>query len=159
MQYLAPSNAPWSLDALSPGERQRVIDAAAALAQAAKDGQALKPLRGKNVAVLCEQPKCPGLDHFSRAASALGARVTHIRPSEALTPSAPGPDAVGSLLGRLYDAIDCHGLTPEVVGRLARTTGKPVFNELGCQGADPARKALSDEYTLQALLMSALAGQ
>jgi ornithine carbamoyltransferase len=159
MPYLAPSDKSWTLDALPPGERQRVIDAAASLAQAAKAGHALQPLRGKNLAVLCEEPDCPGLEYFSRAAAALGARVTHIRPSDALTPSGRDADAVGSLLGRLYDAIDCHGLAPEAVRRLATATGKPVFVELGCQKLGATRSAPLDEFTLQALLLSALAGQ
>src|SRR4051812_9159197 len=105
MQHLASSGRPWSLDALPPGERLRVAEVAESLAQAAKSGHALQALRGKNLAVLCEQTECPGLEGFVRAAAAQGARVTHIRPSEALTPSSHGPDAVGQLLGRLYDAI------------------------------------------------------
>jgi ornithine carbamoyltransferase len=157
--YLVPSAKPWSLDALPVEERQRVIEAAAALARAAQAGQPLHPLRGKNLAVLCEQADCPGFEHFSRAALALGARVSHIRPSEALTPSGHRPDAVGSLLGRLYDAIDCHGLGPEVVDQLARATGKPVFNQLGCRDGLPALASAADEFTLQALLLSALASQ
>jgi ornithine carbamoyltransferase len=160
MLYSAPSNKPWSIEALPLAERKRVLEAAASLARAANAGHSQQPLRSKNIAVLCEQPDCPGLAHFSRAAAALGARVTQIRPSEAFTtPPSHSPDAVGSLLGRLYDAIDCHGLAPEVVDRLARTTGKPVFNELGCHKNAGSRDPLPDEFTLQALLLSALAGQ
>lgn len=158
MQPLAPSAKPWSLDTLPPTERQQVMDAAASLERAARSGQATQPLRGKNLAVLCEAIDCPGLDNFCRAAAALGARVTRIRPSDALMPSAQGSDAaVGSLLGRLYDCIDCHGVAPDVIDRLARTTGKPVFNELGCQANNPLRHAPPDEFTLQAMLLSALA--
>ncbi|HEX3141959.1 MAG TPA: hypothetical protein VHQ87_18025 [Rhizobacter sp.] len=157
MQHIVSSGRPWSLDAMSSGERQRVAAMAESLAQAAKSGHSLQALRGKNLAVLCEVSECPGLAGFCRAAEAQGARVTHIRPSEALTPSPHGPDAVGQLLGRLYDAIDCHGLAPEVVEQLARTSGTPVFNELGCQGSTALLNAPVDEFTLQALLLSALA--
>jgi ornithine carbamoyltransferase len=147
----------WSLDGLPADERQRVLDMARVLEQAARSGHVVQTLRGKNLAVLCESAECPGLDNFRRAAAALGARVTQVRPSEALTDSVHGPDAVGSLLGRLYDAIDCHGVSPEVVDWLARTTGKPVFNDLACQGEALASRAPVPEYTLQSLLLSALA--
>ncbi len=156
MQYLVPSSHAWSIDALPDDERRRVSEVAASLAEAARAGQALQPLRGKNVAVLCEHAACPGFDIFSRAAMALGARVTHIRPSEALNSEVHLPETVGGLLGRLYDAIDCHGLAPDLLERLARTTGRPVFNALGCQG-DGSSDRPADEYTLQALLLSALA--
>jgi ornithine carbamoyltransferase len=127
------------------------------LERAATTGHAVQALRDKNLAVLCENPECPGFDSFRRAAAALGARVTHIRPSEALTTSTHGSDAVGNLLGRLYDAIDCHGVAPEVIDWLARTSGKPVFNELGCRGGTPAPRDPIPEFTLQALLVTALA--
>ncbi|HET7795666.1 MAG TPA: hypothetical protein VFL64_19930 [Rhizobacter sp.] len=148
-----PSSRSWSLDSLPPDERRRVLDMAVSLKQTAQSGHPLQALRGKNLAVLCESPDCPELESLRRAAGALGARVTHVRPSEALVPTTSGPDAVGSLLGRLYDAIDCHGLAPEVVERLARSTGRPVFNELAGQSNV---RSPADDFTLQALLLSAV---
>jgi ornithine carbamoyltransferase len=157
MHHLAPSSSSWSLDSLPADVRQQVLDMAGVLERAASSGHAMQTLRDKNLAVLCEHPECPGFDSFRRAAAALGARVTHIRPSEALTASTHGSDAVGNLLGRLYDAIDCHGVAPDVIDWLARTTGKPVFNELGCQGDTPSEREEIPEFTLQALLVTALA--
>jgi ornithine carbamoyltransferase len=157
MQYSNPSTRSWSLATLPAGEQQRVADLAASLAEASRSGRALQPLRGKNLAVLCESPSCAGSEVIFRAASALGARVTHIRPSDALNAPARGPDAVGSLLGRLYDAIDCYGVAPEMIDRLVQTTGRPVFNALGEQPTTTAHDTRNDEFTLQALLVSALA--
>jgi len=147
----------WSLDGLPPEEQQRVRDSAAALEQSALAGLAVQTLRGKNLAVLCETADCPGLESFRRAANALGAQVTQIRPSETLNVSARESDAVGSLLGRLYDAIDCHGIEPTVIDRLARVTGKPIFNDLACHRGTGTKPATADGFTLQALLLSALA--
>jgi ornithine carbamoyltransferase len=164
MPYSIPTSRSWSLAALPSGERQRVVELAASLAEASRSGQALQPLRGKNLAVLCEEPARRGLDGICRAANALGARVTHIRPSEALSAAPHGTQAVGSVLGRLYDAIDCYGVSAEVIDRLIETTGRPVFNALGEQPtapvpdarADATAAARADEFTLQALLVSAL---
>ncbi len=162
MPYSIPTSRSWSLAALPSGERQRVAELAASLAEASRAGQALQPLRGKNLAVLCEESSRRGLDGICRAANALGARVTHIRPSEALSAAPRGTQAVGSVLGRLYDAIDCYGVAPEVIDRLIETTGRPVFDALGEQPtapdarADSPTAARADEFTLQALLVSAL---
>lgn len=146
----------WSLEALPAHERQRVLDMALALELSARAGRPQQALRGKNLAVLCEDIACPRLDNFRRAAGELGAQVTHILPSEALGSSSRAPDALGQLLGRLYDAIDCHGLAPDVVERLERMTGRPVFNDLACQPHTGGDTQAAD-FTLQALLLVALA--
>lgn len=155
MPHPDPCGRPWSPDSLPPAERQRIDLLAASLAQAARAGRAAQPLRGKNLAVLCEDGDCPGFGPFCDAATALGARVTRIRPSEALATVRAPSDAMSALLGRLYDAIDCHGLEAEVIAHLARCTGRPVFDALGCQGAAPDCRA-ANRYTLQALLLSAM---
>lgn len=157
MPKLVPPLRRWSLDALPPLERQQVIDLAGTLARASRAGQAVQTLRGKNVAVLCEQPDCPHLVRFRRVAGELGARVTHVRPSDALTRSPHTPDAVGSLLGRLYDAIDCHDVAPEVVERLARTTGRPIFSEPACDGEGDGSTPSDADFTMQAMLIHAMA--
>jgi ornithine carbamoyltransferase len=160
MSTAFPSTLHWSVDGLPPDVQQRIRNTAASLERSALAGHAVQTLRGKNLAVLCETVDCPGLERFRRAANALGAQVTQIRPSDALNVSARSSDAVGSLLGRLYDAIDCHGLEPAVIERLARVTGKPVFNDLarhGGTGSGPGAETSTDGFTLQALLLSALA--
>lgn len=155
----------WSLDALSREDWQRVRDQAGWLRQAADEGRPQRPLRGKNVAVLCETTACPELEAFRQAAASLGAQVTQVRPSEARINEYSSVDAVGSLLGRLYDAIDCHDLPTPLVEQLAQAAGKPVIHDLACGAALPAQAfgpdaspAPDDEhYVLQALLLMALA--
>lgn len=157
MPNTIPSTMHWSVDGLTADEQRRIRETAAALEHSARSGLAVQSLRGKNLAVLCESVDCPGLESFRRAANALGAQVTQIRPSDALNMSARSSDMVGSLLGRLYDAIDCHGLDPAVIERLERVTGKPVFNDLACHRGMGTRPGTADGFTLQALLLSALA--
>lgn len=156
MPQFVPPFRPGSLDALPAAERQQVHEMARTLAHAARTGQATHPLRGKNIAVLCEEPDCPHLARLQRLAGELGARVTHVRPGDALTRSPHTPEAVGSLLGRLYDAIDCHGVAPDVVARLARCTGRPVFDGPPCNAADTPESPDAD-FTFQAMLVRALA--
>jgi ornithine carbamoyltransferase len=155
MQHAPQLHKRWSLDTLPAAERQRVFDMASALERSARAGHPLQSLRGKNLAVLCEDATCPHLELFRRAAGELGAQVTHIRPSEALDVSTRAPDALGHLLGRLYDAIDCHGVASDAVERLERTTGRPVFNDLACHQHFETNE--EPNFTLQALLLTALA--
>lgn len=117
----------------------------------------MRSLRGRHLAVLCEDPACFYVDMFRQAAGALGAQVTQIRPSDVSDIPGLTPDAIGNLLGMLYDALDCHNLPPSLVARLRRTSGKPVFDDLDCRG----RRGDGDEpvggYLAQALLLSTLA--
>jgi len=145
-----------AFDALDGPRRAQLLALAATLERAASQGQPLQSLRGKNIAVLCEEENCPGLVSLQQAATALGANVAHIRPSEALSGHPQRPEAVGELLGRLYDAIDCHGLDTAVVAQLRQTSGKPVFEELvghsACEGTVPPPSG----FVLQAVLLEAL---
>jgi ornithine carbamoyltransferase len=59
---------------------------------------------------------------------------------------------VGTVLGKLYDGIDCHGLPPEVVSQLERHAGRPVFQA----GACGSSRAALGRYTMQALLLTVL---
>ncbi len=85
------------------------------------------PLRGKNLAVLCDDAHCARMAALEGVAAALGLTVTHIAPSTArlLDPSRRLPTA--ALLGRLYDAIECHGLPDDVINCLRRVSDRPVW--------------------------------
>ncbi|CAH0352775.1 Ornithine carbamoyltransferase, catabolic [Aquabacterium sp. CECT 9606] len=88
-------------------------------------------LRDKNIAVVCGQSDLQDASLFERAATSLGARVARIRSSDAGL--APGADliATAKMLGRLYEAIECQGVAPEVIAQLEQHAGIVVFNALG----------------------------
>ena len=95
-------------------------------------------LRGKNLALLHGRDGlatgAPGA--FDAAATELGARVSHLELTHADVPH------TARLLGRLYDAIDCEGLPPELTRELERHAGVPVFSGLaepGAPGVEVAR--------------------
>lgn len=136
-----------SLDALTSRDLAALLQTAASLKAAAATGQPQQPLRGKNIAVMCESHDAHGLQHFSDAASALGAQVAHIRPSRSRIGQPGESPETAQLLGRLYDAIDCEGLPASVVRGLEREVGRPVFDGLG----DPAHplRVLGDLMTLR----------
>ncbi len=86
-------------------------------------------LRGKNLAVLCELPSCARLLVLTSAATALGAQVTRIRPSAAQLLDPAQLESMAAVLGRLYDAIECHHLPEHLVAVLSRASLKPVWSE------------------------------
>lgn len=88
-------------------------------------------LRGKHIALLCEDPQCESSRVFSDAASALGVRVSRLSPEAACDTN----DGGLWLLGRLYDAVECEHLPAHTVQRLRDAVAVPVFDGLG----DPAR--------------------
>ncbi|WP_395699954.1 hypothetical protein [Aquabacterium sp.] len=146
---------------LSTDELQVLLGSAEALRRAAAAGIEQPLLRGKNIAVLCNQADCAAAEAFTRAATRLGARVARISPDTALQRGeADAERDTARLLGRLYDAVECDELPDEVVHRLQRSIGVPVYNGLARRD-HPLQRQLPAEadpdYVLQALLVATLA--
>lgn len=121
-------NAPEGLNNDQVGALRCVADS---LAMASAGGTSQMPLRNKNIALVCGQSDPQDASTFEHAATALGARVARIRSSDAGL--APGADliATAKMLGRLYEAIECQGVAPEVIAQLEQHAGIVVFNALG----------------------------
>jgi ornithine carbamoyltransferase len=119
-----PAAAPIDVDALLGGARQ--------LQRAGESSPMHALLRGKNLGLVCEAEDDEDARRFCRAAGALGARVSHIRPS--VSGLGAGSDDslthTARVLGRLYDGLECQGLNTSVVDRLRRDAGVPVFDGL-----------------------------
>ena len=122
-------------------------------------------LRGRNVGLLCGAEPGEEAALFTRAATALGARVSRLS-ADLATPGARDEPAVARVLGRLYDAIECQAVPTETVARLRRATGVPVYDGLATSSHPTAALAPmlglpSDEareLVVQASLVAALDG-
>jgi ornithine carbamoyltransferase len=70
------------------------------------------------------------------------------------------------MLGRLYDAVECQGLSSELVGQLADVAGIAVYDGLACNDALISRLAAelgseaaagdSRRFVLQAMLLQTI---
>jgi ornithine carbamoyltransferase len=119
-----PAAVPPDADpALSLVERARTL-----LARAGEPGFA--PLKGRHVAIAAAAHDAPSARSFEKAATALGARVSHIGP-EALVLDDTRLEATARILGSLYDAIDFIPMPAERASTLQRLAGVPVFADLG----------------------------
>jgi len=137
----------WSFDNLSSADVLALLDTASALKKADHEGHPQRPLRGKNIAVMCESPNDPALASFTAAATALGAQVAHIRPSRSRITQADASHETAVILGRLYDAIECEGMPLSLVQEVERTAGRPVFN--GLADANHPLRVLGDLMTMR----------
>lgn len=167
MPTTVPANFHDNADRLSDSQRRALAATATAFKHAAREGRAARPLQGKNLGLICEAEDSPDATLFEDAAKALGAHVVRIRPSVAGLGNIAALPQTARLLGRLYDAIECHGLTPEVVEQIRRHAGVPVYDALS--RTSPSQRAVASlvdgdgdsvdnrAYVLQALLVGAVA--
>ncbi len=128
-RYVLPHRNLWSVDALTRADVLGLIDTAHELRRAERAGEAAAPLRGKNLALLCDAPG-RGTALLRRAAAELGAHVAQLRPSDSHLHDGELDDTA-RMLGRLYDAIDCSAMPAPLVERVEVDAGVPVYNGLG----------------------------
>ena len=123
-------------------------------------------LRGKQLALLSESENEEDGGLFCSAAADLGAHVSHIRPGISALSQPDVLQRTGRMLGRLYDAIECQGLTHELVENLALEAGVPVYEGLATAHHPTARltdlmggehpEAKRREIVLKSALLSTL---
>jgi len=157
-----------AFDRFTPRELSFVLDTARALVLGAAAGAPRTPLRGRQFGLLCESECESDLDGnaalFRQAATELGAQVAHIRPSLMALGTAQDILRTATMLGRLYDAVECQGLSPALVEQLAISAGVPVYNGLASPDHATARlvERLEGEATeadkRRAILQAVLVG-
>ena len=135
------------------------------LQNASHAGMNGRALRGKNLALLCDMVDTDGAGLFQRAAAGLGAQVAHLRPSLSSLSTPQAVQDTARVLGRLYDAVDCVGMPPDLVRQIGAAAGVPVFEAISSSRhptarlADQLSGAAIDDYrcsVIQAVLLSAL---
>lgn len=137
----------WSLDGLTREDVRSVIDSAQALKRAAQREGVPGLLRGKHLALLSDDHSAPAATAFQRAATELGAQVAHVRATDPGQPDRRDPRDTAGLLGQLYDAIECEGLSDQQVLQLDLNAGIPVYNGIG--RLDHPTRVLADLMTLE----------
>ena len=166
-----------AFDPIAPRDVSVVLEHARALRLAAQGGELRTLLRGRKLGLLCEIDTNADTDIFAdiegdaalfrRAALELGANVARIRPSlnELSTPREVQHTA--SMLGRLYDAVECQGMAADLVHQMGVDAGVPVYDGVASKGHPTARLVdLLDgdastldkrRFVLQAVLLSTIA--
>jgi ornithine carbamoyltransferase len=114
----------------SPEEITYLIDLAAELKAAKKEGREEHRLAGKNIALIFEKDSTRTRCAFEVAAYDQGGHVTYLGPSGSHMGHKESVMDTARVLGRMYDAIEYRGFGQEIAEELAEHAGVPVYNGL-----------------------------
>jgi ornithine carbamoyltransferase len=114
----------------SPEEITYLLDLAAELKAAKREGREEQQLAGREIALIFEKDSTRTRCAFEVAAYDQGAHVTFIGPSGSHMGHKETARDTARVLGRMYDAIEYRGFAQDVAEELARSAGVPVYNGL-----------------------------
>jgi ornithine carbamoyltransferase len=114
----------------TPDEIRYLLDLAAELKAAKKEGREEQLLAGKEIALIFEKDSTRTRCAFEVAAYDQGAHVTFIGPRGSHMGHKETVKDTARVLGRMYDAIEYRGFGQQVAEELAQWAGVPVFNGL-----------------------------
>jgi ornithine carbamoyltransferase len=114
----------------TPEEIQYLLDLAADLKKAKKNGTEKQYLKGKNIALIFEKASTRTRCSFEVAAYDQGAHVTYLGPTGSQIGQKESMKDTARVLGGIYDGIEYRGYGQEIVEELARYAGVPVWNGL-----------------------------
>jgi ornithine carbamoyltransferase len=114
----------------SSEEISYLIDLAAELKAAKKEGREEQKLVGKEIALIFEKDSTRTRCAFEVAAYDQGAHVTFIGPSGSHMGHKETVKDTARVLGRMYDAIEYRGFGQDTAEELARWAGVPIYNGL-----------------------------
>ncbi|MDO5084779.1 MULTISPECIES: ornithine carbamoyltransferase [Actinomycetes] len=114
----------------TPEEWKGLLDLAAELKAAKKEGREEQKLKGKNIALIFEKTSTRTRCAFEVAAYDQGAQVTYLDPSGSQMGHKESVEDTARVLGRFYDGIEFRGSKQEHVETLAKLSGVPVWNGL-----------------------------
>jgi ornithine carbamoyltransferase len=107
-----------------------LLDLAAELKAAKREGREEQKLKGKNIALIFEKDSTRTRCAFEVAAHDQGAHVTFIGPSGSHMGHKETVKDTARVLGRMYDGIEYRGFAEATAEELARWSGVPVYNGL-----------------------------
>ena len=107
-----------------------LLDLAADLKAAKREGRERQKLIGKEIALIFEKDSTRTRCAFEVAAYDQGAHVTFIGPGGSHMGHKETAKDTARVLGRMYDAIEYRGFATDTAEELARWAGVPIYNGL-----------------------------
>jgi ornithine carbamoyltransferase len=119
-----------TLKEYSAEEITYLLDLAAELKAAKREGREERRLEGKEIALIFEKDSTRTRCAFEVAAYDQGAHVTYIGPGGSHMGHKETVKDTARVLGRMYDAIEYRGFGEGIADELAEWAGVPVYNGL-----------------------------
>lgn len=119
-----------TLNDYSAQEITYLLDLAAELKAAKREGRERRQLAGREIALIFEKDSTRTRCAFEVAAYDQGAHVTFIGPSGSHMGHKETVKDTARVLGRMYDAIEYRGFAEGTADELAAWAGVPVYNGL-----------------------------
>ncbi len=152
-------------ETMSSSDAGVVLAHARALRWASRAGTMQSLLRGKKLGLMCEADNSDAM-LFAQAATELGAHVAHIRPSLSELSTPEHVQNTARMLGLLYDAVECQGMSSSLVQQVGSDAGVPIYDgiatcyhptaKLAEQLGSDAPMIENRRYVLQAVLLSTI---
>ena len=114
----------------SSDEIRYVLDLSKELKDKKKKGILHKDLEGKNIVLLFEKTSTRTRCAFEVAGYDLGMGVTYLDPNSSQMGHKESIEDTAKVLGRMFDGIEYRGFEQEIVEKLAKYSGVPVWNGL-----------------------------
>src|SRR6476620_10387595 len=114
----------------SPEEISYLVDLAAELKAAKREGREEQKLVGKEIVLIFEKDSTRTRRAFEVAAFDQGAHVTFLGPSGSHMGHKETVKDTARVLGRMYDAIEFRGFDQTAAEDLAKWAGVPIYNGL-----------------------------
>ena len=114
----------------SSDEIRYLLDLSKELKDKKKKGILHKDLEGKNIVLLFEKTSTRTRCAFEVAGYDLGMGVTYLDPNSSQMGHKESVEDTAKVLGRMFDGIEYRGFEQEIVEKLAKYSGVPVWNGL-----------------------------
>lgn len=114
----------------TPAEIRYLLDLAKNFKNMKRTGTPHKYLEGKNIVLLFEKTSTRTRCSFEVAGLDLGMGVTYLDPGSSQMGKKESIEDTARVLGRMYDGIEYRGYSQELVEKLAKYSGVPVWNGL-----------------------------
>jgi ornithine carbamoyltransferase len=114
----------------TPEEIEYLLNLAAELKRAKRNGIEKQTLKGKNIALIFEKASTRTRCAFEVAAYDQGAHVTYLGPTGSQIGQKESMKDTARVLGGMFDGIEYRGYGQDIVEELAKYAGVPVWNGL-----------------------------
>ncbi len=114
----------------SPWDTDAILTYAKALHHLEDKGRLSSLLQGRHIALLTGCDDTPDASLFENSATALGAQVAHVRTGLWADCQPEEIRQLAGVLGRLYVALACQGMSASLVQRIADAVPIPVLDRI-----------------------------